>query len=59
MCLRDLVKQVTQDMPIWNAKRNVTAPLLVEGDGPLLTYRAQYAKFYDVDETEHLSVAAE
>ena len=55
--MRDLVKQVQQDMPIWNSKRNVTKPLLVQGDGPLLAYRAQYAKFYDTGEPE-LSTAA-
>jgi len=45
--MRDLVKQVVQDMPIWANKKNLTQPFLVEGDGPLMAYRAQYAKFYD------------
>ncbi len=47
--MRDLVKQIVQDIPIWNAKRYVPNPLLVEGDGPLLAYRQQYARFYDFE----------
>ena len=50
--MRDLVKQVTQDMPIWANKKNLVQPLLVEGDGPLMAYRAQYAKFYDTGEAQ-------
>jgi phenylpropionate dioxygenase-like ring-hydroxylating dioxygenase large terminal subunit len=45
--MRDLVKQVHQDIPIWNRKRFVEKPLLVQGDGPMLAYREQYARFYD------------
>ena len=45
--MRDLCKQVQQDMPIWNSKKNLKQPFLVDGDGPLMAYRAQYAKFYD------------
>ncbi len=47
--MRDLVKQVQQDIPIWNAKRFQVKPLLVKGDGPLLAYRAQYARYYDFE----------
>jgi acetyl-CoA carboxylase carboxyltransferase component len=35
-------KQVEQDIPIWNAKKCETRPLLVKGDGPILAYRKQY-----------------
>ncbi|MBU6267432.1 MAG: Rieske (2Fe-2S) protein [Sphingomonadales bacterium] len=45
--MRDLVKQIQQDMPIWANKKNLVQPFLVDGDGPLMAYRAQYAKFYD------------
>jgi 3-ketosteroid 9alpha-monooxygenase subunit A len=45
--IRDLVKQVHQDIPIWNAKIFQTEPLLVKGDGPILAYRRQYQKFYE------------
>ncbi|RZK03527.1 MAG: (2Fe-2S)-binding protein [Novosphingobium sp.] len=56
--IRDLVKQVTQDIPIWNAKRFQEQPMLVKGDGPLLAYRRQYARFYQFDDPEPESVAA-
>jgi 3-ketosteroid 9alpha-monooxygenase subunit A len=48
--IRDLVKQVNQDIPIWNAKIYRTEPLLVKGDGPMLAYRRQYARFYQFDD---------
>lgn len=48
--MRDLVKQVHQDIPIWNAKRFHENPLLVKGDGPLLAYREQYQRFYAADD---------
>jgi hypothetical protein len=48
--IRDLVRQVNQDIPIWNAKRFMEQPMLVKGDGPLLAYRRQYARFYQFDE---------
>jgi len=48
--MRDLVKQINQDIPIWNAKRYVEKPLLVKGDGPMLAYREQYQKYYNFDE---------
>ena len=48
--IRDLVKQVNQDIPIWNNKIYMKEPLLVQGDGPMLAYRRQYARFYDFDQ---------
>jgi len=48
--IRDLVKQVNQDIPIWNAKVFAKQPLLVKGDGPILAYRAQYARYYQFDD---------
>ncbi|MBU6267433.1 MAG: Rieske 2Fe-2S domain-containing protein [Sphingomonadales bacterium] len=47
--MRDLVKQVNEDIPIWNAKIFKAQPLLVEGDGPMMAYRAQYERYYDFD----------
>ncbi len=47
--IRDLVKQVQQDIPIWNSKIYMERPLLVKGDGPMLAYREQYAKYYQFD----------
>ena len=45
--IRDLVKQINQDIPIWNSKRYRTDPILVKGDGPMLAYRRAYQRFYD------------
>lgn len=56
--MRDLAKQITQDQPIWEAKRFTPDPILVEGDGPLLAYRNQYARFYDFDDPKPTVVAA-
>ncbi len=56
--MRDLVKQVNQDIPIWNAKHYKPDPILVKGDGPVLAYRRQYARFYQFDDTEPGLIAA-
>ncbi|KHK90165.1 Rieske 2Fe-2S domain-containing protein [Novosphingobium malaysiense] len=48
--MRDLVRQVEQDIPIWNSKKCETRPLLVKGDGPILAYRRQYERYYQFDE---------
>ena len=56
--MRDLVKQLEQDIPIWNAKRYLTQPLLVQGDGPILAYRRQYERFYRYDDADQPSIAA-
>jgi phenylpropionate dioxygenase-like ring-hydroxylating dioxygenase large terminal subunit len=50
--IRDLVKQVNQDIPIWNNKIYKEQPLLVKGDGPMLAYREQYQRFYQFDGDE-------
>ncbi len=56
--IRDLVKQVNQDIPIWERKRYNHAPMLVDGDGPVLAYRKQYARFYQFDDPEPAIAAA-
>lgn len=56
--MRDLVKQVNQDIPIWNAKTYHTEPLLVQGDGPILAYRRGYQRFYEFDQPEAETAAA-
>jgi len=48
--IRDLVKQVHQDIPIWNNKRSAPRPLLVKGDGPILAYRDNYEKYFNFEE---------
>jgi len=47
--LRDLLKQLEQDIPIWQRKRFLPDPQLVKGDGPIRSYRQQYARFYDFE----------
>ena len=56
--IRDLVKQVTQDIPIWNAKIYRTDPILVQGDGPMLAYRRAYQRFYQFDDAGPETIAA-
>ncbi len=48
--MRDLVKQINQDIPIWNNKKCEMHPMLVKGDGPILAYRKQYERYYQFDE---------
>ncbi len=55
--MRDLVKQVNQDIPIWNSKVYMERPLLVKGDGPMLAYREQYARFYRFDDDPETAAA--
>lgn len=43
---RNIMFQVDQDIPIWQTKRFEPAPILVRGDGPILDYRRQYARYY-------------
>ncbi len=56
--IRDLVKQVNQDIPIWNNKIYRAQPLLVKGDGPMLAYRRAYQRFYEFDDAGPETAAA-
>jgi 3-ketosteroid 9alpha-monooxygenase subunit A len=56
--IRDLVKQVEQDIPIWNNKIYRPEPMLVKGDGPMLAYRRAYQRFYDFGEGDAEGMAA-
>ncbi len=38
--------EVSQDVPIWSAKRYVEKPALAEGDGPIAEYRRYCKQFY-------------
>ncbi len=42
----DLVKQVGEDIPIWENKRFHRRPVLCEGDGPIADYRRWCLQFY-------------
>ena len=58
--VRDLVKQVNQDIPIWNNKKCEERPLLVKGDGPILAYRRQYDRYFQFeDDADPEQIAAE
>lgn len=48
--MRDLVKQINQDIPIWNNKKSEARPLLVKGDGPILAYREQYDRYFQFED---------
>jgi hypothetical protein len=44
---RDEVKyQVEQDIPIWENKVYLDAPILCDGDGPIAKYRKWFQQFY-------------
>ncbi len=44
--IRDLEKQMHQDIPIWENKAYLTKPMLVEGDGPFGIYRRWMRQFF-------------
>lgn len=44
--LKSIQVQFERDIPIWNAKKFVRAPMQVKGDGPLLQFRRWYKQFY-------------
>jgi len=46
----ETVRQVEQDMPIWNNKKDMKIPTLCDGDGPIAKYRKWFSQFY-VEET--------
>ncbi|MEM7136142.1 MAG: hypothetical protein AAF500_06160 [Myxococcota bacterium] len=46
IALGRLAYEVSQDAPIWEAKRYLDKPLLAEGDGPIGAYRRYCKQFY-------------
>ena len=44
--IRDLEKQMEEDIPIWEAKKYYERPLLCDGDGPLPVYRRWMRQFF-------------
>lgn len=45
--LRDeIVRQVEQDIPIWEHKTYLESPILCDGDGPIAKYRKWFQQFY-------------
>jgi phenylpropionate dioxygenase-like ring-hydroxylating dioxygenase large terminal subunit len=43
---KDLERQVGEDIPIWENKRYLRAPMLCDGDGPIADYRRWCVQFY-------------
>lgn len=43
----EIVRQVEQDIPIWEHKICRRAPTLCDGDGPIAQYRRWFGQFYD------------
>lgn len=44
--VREVVRQMEEDIPIWEHKRYLANPLLCDGDGPIAAYRRWAAQFY-------------
>ncbi len=43
--VREVVRQMNQDIPIWEHKRYLAAPMLCDGDGPIAEYRRWARQF--------------
>jgi phenylpropionate dioxygenase-like ring-hydroxylating dioxygenase large terminal subunit len=44
--IRDIVKQLGEDVPIWEHKRFLERPVLCDGDGPIADFRRWCQQFY-------------
>ena len=44
--IRDIVKQMNEDVPIWENKRYLSRPTLCDGDGPIADFRRWCEQFY-------------
>lgn len=49
--IAEIVRQVEQDIPIWEHKSYNASPLLCDGDGPIAKYRRWFGQFYDTPPT--------
>jgi phenylpropionate dioxygenase-like ring-hydroxylating dioxygenase large terminal subunit len=45
--IAEVVRQVEQDIPIWEHKTHWASPMLCAGDGPIAKYRRWFSQFYD------------
>jgi hypothetical protein len=45
--IRDLEKQMGEDIPIWENKKYYAQPMLCDGDGPFGVYRRWMRQFFD------------
>ena len=55
--IAEIVRQVQQDIPIWENKKYAASPMLCDGDGPIAKYRRWFSQFYD-DASAHPKRAA-
>lgn len=44
--IRDIVKQLNEDIPIWENKKYLERPILCDGDGPIAEFRRWSQQFY-------------
>jgi len=44
--IRDIVKQMNEDIPIWEHKAYLPRPILCDGDGPIAEFRRWSEQFY-------------
>lgn len=44
--VKEVVRQMNQDIPIWEHKRYLPRPMLCDGDGPIPAYRRWASQFY-------------
>lgn len=44
--IKEIERQLEQDVPIWENKRHVKPPILTDGDGPIARYRRWCKQFY-------------
>ncbi len=44
--VKEVVRQMNQDIPIWEHKRYLPRPMLCDGDGPIPAYRKWASQFY-------------
>ena len=52
--IAEIVRQVEQDIPIWENKVFRERPILCDGDGPIAKYRRWFSQFYDSAPTTRL-----
>ena len=45
--IKDLEKQMSEDIPIWENKKYYAKPVLCDGDGPFGVYRRWMQQFFD------------
>ena len=55
----EVIKQFTEDMPIWEHKAHIVRPALADNDGPFIKFRRWYSQFYAEEPSSETPVAVE